>query len=84
MLRISMFEKLEKRTQEWLISSVEHWTDALLEKALGEFADTKQAINERLAIRLNFSRPFDMGLFVEGEKADEALGFLITQIKKQD
>ena len=83
MLRISMFEKLEKRTQEWLISSVEHWTDALLEKALGEFADTKQAINERLAIRLNFSRPFDMGLFVEGEKADEALGFLITQIKKQ-
>ena len=42
-----MFEKLEKRTQEWLISSVEHWTDALLVEALGEFADTKQAINER-------------------------------------
>ena len=83
MLRISMFEKLEKRTQEWLISSVEHWTDALLEEALGEFADTKQAINERLALRLNFSRPFAMGLFVAGEKADEALGFLITQIKKQ-
>jgi hypothetical protein len=42
-----MFEKLEKRTQEWLISSVEHWTDALLEKALDEYADTKQAFNER-------------------------------------
>ena len=47
MLCILMFEKLEKRTQEWLISSIEHWSEALLEEALGEDADTKQAINER-------------------------------------
>ena len=75
-----MFRKLEKRTQEWLISSLEHWTDALL-RALGEFADTKQSLQRTTSFTPQFSRPCDMGLFVEGEKADEALDFGHTNRK---
>ena len=76
-----MYEGLDKRHQEWLVSTDEISFNEIIEQGIGkEFADADKALRIAIAQRLKHSRRFDYGLHALGEEADLAVDELATSI----
>ena len=71
-----MFEKLDERHRNWLISDEQLEIDTLVAGGLGEWADLNQMIIERVANLLDFSSSFDHDLTAIGSPADKAVSEL--------
>ena len=79
-----MYEGLDKRHQEWLVSADEINLNEIIEQSIGkEFADADETLRIAIAQRLKHSRRFDYGLYTVGEEADLAVNELANSIGNQ-